>query len=130
MSGVDDRLKEHCLGAPLERDSWKAVCLACHSRVPGNVLVCPSCGHDFREARHGDEERSLPPEGFAYSARADGVLFAGRVAALLSCVAISFFFVMAILAGKFIALLFGPLAFLQSLALYVVFTRVKDRPEP
>lgn len=125
MSRVDDKLKERCLGAPLERDSWKAVCLACHSRVPGNALVCPECGHDFREDRHGDEDRSVPPDSFAYSDWADRALGIGQVLALLGCVISAVAAVVALLSGKLIALLWGPLAILQLLALYVVFVRVR-----
>jgi hypothetical protein len=128
MTTTDDDVEKRCLEPPLEKNTWKAACPECRRRVPGNLLVCPECGHDFRADAVREEAWSgIEREGLAYSDLADLALAIGRLTSVLGCVFIAVAAVVALLGGKLSALIWGPLGFFQSLAMYVVFVRMRHQ---
>ena len=128
MSRSDEALKNHCLGQPLGKGSWFARCPECEEQLPGGELVCPACGHDFREDPPPETDQGglhLRDE-MAYTPLAELALTVGRALAMVGCFAAIGCACLAIFCGQWLAFVWGPLAFFQSLALYVVTVRVQD----
>ena len=97
-----------------------AFCPKCNGVMEAREIVCPHCGYDF------------PPEpsitqikrGIEYSALADIALGIGAVAASFVCIGSVLGSLIALVQGQFVnALVYGPISFFLSLAMFVVFIR-------
>lgn len=129
MSRSDEKLKEHCLGAPLPQGSWYTRCPQCEEHIPGGTLECPKCGHDFRTDPPPETDNTLSAhlhDELAYTPIAEFALSAGQAIAILGCLAAIGGMALALFCGKWTALIWGPLGTVFCLALYVVFVRVQD----
>lgn len=97
-----------------------AYCPKCKGEMAAMETVCPHCGYDF-------PVQAARREGIAYSRLADIALLVCTIVSGIGCVVVIFAVVAAILEGHLlIALIVGPIVFLEQLGLFVVFVRIQD----
>jgi hypothetical protein len=99
-----------------------AYCPKCNGPMASDATVCPNCGYDFPAEPLVNAKRI----GIEYSAWADVALLVGAFVAALGCIAYAVAFVVLVARAEFIhGLIVAPVAFFLSLAMLVVFLRVR-----
>jgi hypothetical protein len=117
-----------------------ATCPNCRGRMGQTDVICPNCGHDFRESSPPVSSSAASPassgriasrhasrEGFAYSNVARLALIVGQVMSGLGCIVAVIGCVLSLVSGQWLAaLVSGPISVLFLLGMMVVFARVQD----
>lgn len=99
-----------------------AYCPKCNGEMGQEDVVCPHCGYDFPPERELEQRRI----GIEYSVWADIALAIGTVVAGFSCLGSAIGSLVAVITGQFVqGLVIGPVGFFLSLAMLVVFLRVR-----
>jgi len=99
-----------------------AFCPKCGGEMGDHDAACPKCGYDFPEYTKTFPER----RGLEFSAWASYALNIAGIVMLLSALASLLFSIAMLLQGNWLQGLFsGPISFILSIALLIVFLRVE-----